>query len=50
MELAKLLSHTITTVPDFTTQEDVTSGYVHMDAVVVDGVLQAGIRYYHSLP
>ena len=50
MEQTKPLSHTITTAPDFTMQEDIATASDHMGAVVVDGVLQAGIRCYHSLP
>lgn len=45
MEKAKLLSHYIETHPDFDFVEDVTTGYDHMGALLVDAVLQAGIRY-----
>ena len=45
MEKAKLLSHFIAAHPDFELVEEATTGYDHMGALVVDGVLQAGIRY-----
>lgn len=45
MEKAKLLSHYIETHPDFELVEEATTGYNHMGALIVDGVLQAGIRY-----
>ena len=45
MKEAELLTHYIETLPDFNMQEDVATGYDHMGAILVDAVLQAGIRY-----
>lgn len=45
MGRANRLKHYIEQLPDFEMQEDVATGYDHMGAILVDGVLQAGIRY-----
>lgn len=45
MQKAQLLKIYIETHPDFEFVEEVMTGYDHMGALLVEGVLQAGIRY-----
>jgi len=45
MNRAKQLQHYIENLSDFEFQLDVTSGYDHMGAILVDAGLQAGIKY-----
>lgn len=45
MNQAEQLAQYINTLADFAFQEEVTSGYDHMGAIIVDAGLQAGIRY-----